>query len=299
MRWTRENVWRYGGNGDDLVLVGHSAGAHLAALSLADGRLLLEEGVFRAGTSAANSPAAHALQVPVVTGFVGISGVYDVLRMGGNVVGAALARAAFGDDRRGWKDASPLHRVRAVAAAGCRSTAIPLAATTTTRVAGAPASDTVRGDQETEGTMGGNERRVEPGGAEQLAAATCPLVSAHVLLVTASSDFHLKEDAEALAEALGEARKHMGGASGTKSTGGTGDPALQVGSRGQPPRGAGGGQSRAPPKAENDPAGVGSVRNVCLKGEDHLSIMISFGEPGKEASEVVLDFVLSLPSHRK
>ncbi|CAN0045837.1 unnamed protein product, partial [Hapterophycus canaliculatus] len=40
IRWARDNVSQYGGDGDDLVLVGHSAGAHLAALCLADGRWL-------------------------------------------------------------------------------------------------------------------------------------------------------------------------------------------------------------------------------------------------------------------
>ncbi|CAM9461223.1 unnamed protein product, partial [Ectocarpus sp. 13 AM-2016] len=152
IRWARDNASRYGGDGDDLVLVGHSAGAHLAALSLADGRWLEEAGVLPptpraappgggatfistppSGTkpAACSAPVAAAdddgctppEQPPppslsrrparVVSGFVGISGVYDIPRMAGNVVGGVLARAAFGNDRRAWHAASPVHRVRA------------------------------------------------------------------------------------------------------------------------------------------------------------------------------------------
>ncbi|CAN0422690.1 unnamed protein product, partial [Ectocarpus sp. 12 AP-2014] len=58
-------------------------------------------------------PSSSRRPARVVAGFVGISGVYDIPRMAGNVVGGVLARAAFGNDRRAWYAASPVHRVRA------------------------------------------------------------------------------------------------------------------------------------------------------------------------------------------
>jgi acetyl esterase/lipase len=45
VRWARENVARYGGDPDNLVVVGHSAGGHTAALLALDERWLREAGV--------------------------------------------------------------------------------------------------------------------------------------------------------------------------------------------------------------------------------------------------------------
>lgn len=60
LRWTVDNAARYGGNPDRIVLMGHSAGAHIAALVSLDPRFL----------------AAVGLPRETVKGFVGLAGPY-------------------------------------------------------------------------------------------------------------------------------------------------------------------------------------------------------------------------------
>lgn len=62
LSWTLDNVQEYGGDPDCVIVAGHSAGGHLAALALMDPRYLADH-----GRSAAD-----------VRGFLGLSGVYDV-----------------------------------------------------------------------------------------------------------------------------------------------------------------------------------------------------------------------------
>ncbi|MBL9093849.1 MAG: alpha/beta hydrolase [Planctomycetaceae bacterium] len=45
IRWVRDNIRRYGGDPQRLIVMGHSAGAHLAALVCTDDRYLRAEGV--------------------------------------------------------------------------------------------------------------------------------------------------------------------------------------------------------------------------------------------------------------
>ncbi|CAM9342122.1 unnamed protein product, partial [Ectocarpus sp. 12 AP-2014] len=246
IRWARDNASRYGGDGDDLVLVGHSAGAHLAALSLADGRWLEEAGVLAptpraappgggatstssppSGTkpAACTAPAAAAAggdgstppepppppsssrrPARVVSGFVGISGVYDIPRMAGNVVGNVLARAAFGNDRRAWHAASPVHRVRA--ALGIRGGGSGGGGGNDGR-AGASAGRARAAAAATEGGGGGAPSAKSDGGGGgggTRRSSCCPLLVTPVLLLTAASDFHLEDDAEALVAALSSSR---------------------------------------------------------------------------------------------
>lgn len=61
LKWAVENVSRYGGNADRIVLMGHSAGGHIAALLALDPQFL------------------KAVSVPreTVKGFVGLAGVYS------------------------------------------------------------------------------------------------------------------------------------------------------------------------------------------------------------------------------
>lgn len=59
--WTHHNIDQYGGDPDTIFLMGHSAGAHLAALLVADEKYLRAEG-FDAGK---------------ITGFVGLAGPYN------------------------------------------------------------------------------------------------------------------------------------------------------------------------------------------------------------------------------
>ncbi|CAM9959367.1 unnamed protein product, partial [Discosporangium mesarthrocarpum] len=112
--WIHRNITRYGGDPNDVTIVGHSAGAHLAALCLSEGRWLREQGLV-AATTALEHPWCEGDARPspaVVTGLVGLSGVYDVPRMAMNSVGAMLARTAFGEGKRAWVAASPVHRVQ-------------------------------------------------------------------------------------------------------------------------------------------------------------------------------------------
>jgi acetyl esterase/lipase len=62
VRWVRDNIAGYGGNPDDIVLLGHSAGAHIAALLVTDQHYLAAAGV----------PSA------AIRGFVGLAGPYGI-----------------------------------------------------------------------------------------------------------------------------------------------------------------------------------------------------------------------------
>ena len=133
------------------------------------------------------------------------------------------------------------------------------------------------------------------------AVVSCPLLRTEALLITASTDFHLKEDAEALMEALNDAHRVVDGLpvgrSEEMSKGAGGQSSRMDLTNGDmtPARRKGEGVSVEARCREGDKARLGSVRHVCLDGEDHFSTMISLGEPGKEASDTVLEFILGLP----
>ena len=76
VRWARANVASYGGDPDRIVLVGHSAGAYIAAMLALDERWL-------------------AADRTAVKGWVGLAGPYDFAPFDGEVT-----RAAFGN----WPD---------------------------------------------------------------------------------------------------------------------------------------------------------------------------------------------------
>lgn len=61
--WVHREVAAYGGDGERLVLAGHSAGAHIGALLALDGRYLAAAGPGR----------------EIVRGFIGLAGPYDFL----------------------------------------------------------------------------------------------------------------------------------------------------------------------------------------------------------------------------
>lgn len=63
VRWTHDNVARFGGDPDRIFLMGHSAGAYNAAMLAFDPRYLRDAGLDRS----------------VVRGFVGLAGPYDFL----------------------------------------------------------------------------------------------------------------------------------------------------------------------------------------------------------------------------
>lgn len=95
--WVRQNIANYGGDPRRIFLLGHSAGAHLAALVATDEEYL----------------AAHGLGLDTISGVVCLDGA------GYNIPGQAAQgllpflrfRQAFGDDPAGWWEASPLAHV--------------------------------------------------------------------------------------------------------------------------------------------------------------------------------------------
>jgi acetyl esterase/lipase len=87
--WVREHARRHGGDPDRIVLVGHSAGAHIAALLATDARFL----------------ARHGLHPRDLAGVVGIAGPYDFLPL----TDPGL-RAVFGEEA-GWDASQPVRFV--------------------------------------------------------------------------------------------------------------------------------------------------------------------------------------------
>lgn len=63
VRWVRDHIQIYGGDPDNIFLMGHSAGAHIAAMLALDGRYL----------------AAEGLSPTTLRGIIGLSGPYDFL----------------------------------------------------------------------------------------------------------------------------------------------------------------------------------------------------------------------------
>ncbi len=99
LAWLREHAAQFGGDPDALFVMGHSAGAHLAALLSVDPRWLGE----------------HDLPLSALRGAILLDGAsYDVAARAGDVEGAAaLIAHAFGSDPAVWADASPLNHVAA------------------------------------------------------------------------------------------------------------------------------------------------------------------------------------------
>lgn len=60
LRWVRDNIERYGGDPQSILLVGHSAGAHIASMLLADKQYLRQQG----------------MEWSAIRGFVGLAGPY-------------------------------------------------------------------------------------------------------------------------------------------------------------------------------------------------------------------------------
>lgn len=87
--WTAENIGKRGGDAQKIVVSGHSAGGHLAAL-LATNEAYLK---------------AEKKSLADARGVIGISGVYVVSP------GVQMFRPIFGDDESAYKGASPLANV--------------------------------------------------------------------------------------------------------------------------------------------------------------------------------------------
>jgi arylformamidase len=94
--WVHDNIAQYGGDPDEIALLGHSAGAQIVASVGTD------EGYL----------AAHGMTLSDVrcVGALDTEG-FDVARQAS--VGNPIYRAAFGNDPATWDDASPLHHIAA------------------------------------------------------------------------------------------------------------------------------------------------------------------------------------------
>jgi len=91
--WVKRNISEYGGNADQVFIIGYSAGAYLAALLSTDPRYL----------------AAHNLSPRDIRGTVPVSAFYWVERPG---VAPDRDKSVWGDDRNVWIDASPAHHLQ-------------------------------------------------------------------------------------------------------------------------------------------------------------------------------------------
>ncbi|HEY0467913.1 MAG TPA: alpha/beta hydrolase, partial [Polyangiaceae bacterium] len=84
--WVKRFIGEFGGRADNMFVVGHSAGAYLAALLATDGRYL----------------TAHRLTAKDIRGVVAVSGFFWVER-----VAPDRPKSVWGDDKKAWVEASP------------------------------------------------------------------------------------------------------------------------------------------------------------------------------------------------
>jgi arylformamidase len=96
--WVYNNCADYGGDNSNIILIGHSAGAHLAALVATDETRLEAEG----------------LDLTILNGVILLDGLgYDIPRLieTYNLTSLPLYVIPFGADPEGWADASPVIHV--------------------------------------------------------------------------------------------------------------------------------------------------------------------------------------------
>jgi acetyl esterase/lipase len=91
LAWTVRNIEKYGGDPSRIILAGHSAGGHLAALLTTNPKYL----------------AAHGLTPAAVKSVAALSGVYDLTGLEGRQQGRVFAQ-----DEASLADASPLKHVK-------------------------------------------------------------------------------------------------------------------------------------------------------------------------------------------
>ena len=92
--WGKRNIRQHGGDPDRVIVIGHSAGAYLAALLATDSRYL----------------AAHKLSPNDIKGLVPVSGFFWVDKPG---VAPDRPKVVWGTEQKVWMEASPARYLRA------------------------------------------------------------------------------------------------------------------------------------------------------------------------------------------
>lgn len=93
-QWILSSISGYGGNNEEVYLMGHSSGAHLVALLTLD------------TTYMKRSDTLHSLR-----GTICISGIYDIPSFMETSFGRTLILPAFGSDAHVWNEASPIRHI--------------------------------------------------------------------------------------------------------------------------------------------------------------------------------------------
>lgn len=94
LRWTIDNIDKYGGDPDKIVVMGHSAGAHLASLL------------------ATNHRFTDMFDIPrdTIKGTIAMSGVYNDKRLTESRLGDTILKRVFGDNAH--FDAFPIYNIK-------------------------------------------------------------------------------------------------------------------------------------------------------------------------------------------
>jgi acetyl esterase/lipase len=111
--WLHAHAGEFGGDPERIVLMGHSAGAHIAALLATDPHWLAD--ALAAPGAGTPNPSPPAAQVPWLKGVVLVDGgSYDLVRRAGRQTDAENSIGlVFGRDGSLWAEASPVTHVAA------------------------------------------------------------------------------------------------------------------------------------------------------------------------------------------